>query len=41
MPKVGVILVVEARLPPHKKGRVARHNRDHPEKMAEEEEPPH
>ena len=39
MVEAEVSSVVEARLPPHKKGLAARHNRDHQETMAEEEEP--
>ena len=33
--------VVESRLPPYRKGRAACCSRDHPEMIAEEEEPPH
>ena len=40
VPEAEVSSVVEARLPPHKKGLVARHNRVHQETMVEEEEPP-
>ena len=40
MPEAEVSSVVEVRLPSHKKGLGARHNRDHKEMMAEEEEPP-
>ena len=40
MPKAKVSSVVEARLPPHKKGLAARHNIDHQETMVEGEEPP-
>ena len=40
MPETEVSSVVEARLPPHKEGLAAHHNRDHQETMEEEEEPP-
>ena len=40
MPKAEVSSVLEARLPPHKKGLATHHNRDHQEMMAEEEETP-
>ena len=41
MPEAEVSSVVKARLPPRKKGLAARHNKDHQEMMAEEEESPH
>ena len=40
MPEAEDSSVVEARLPPRKKGLTACHNKDHQEMMAEEEEPP-
>lgn len=33
--------MVGERLPPHKKGRVVRHNKDHQKMMVEGEEPPY